>query len=344
MKGISRLFVLGMAISATAASAQPPDTFLPPIATLAARLASAPHFTLSNGLLTVVIYPPGDGSFYSGTRFDHAGTIGSLKLNGQEFYGPWFSAIAPGVKDYLWVGSGVLAGRASSTMGPAEEFDPVGFDQATPGGTFLLPGVGLLTRPDDKPYNHFAPYAQANGSDARTMTSNGNGVTFTHTVSGAGFGYVYNKTLTMVPGKPQLIISHILRNTGSKPIVSSVYDHNFITLNPGQGDMRVTLPFAPPQPTAQQRLAVSGNTVSWPQPLAEGQTGSMTMSDNPKPYDFTVTDKKNGAAVRAQADVPASQYKLWSIKTVMAVEPYVALDIAPGAEQRWSYTYTYTAP
>ena len=69
----------------------------------------------------------------------------------------------------------------------------------------------------------------------------------------------------------------------------------------------------------------------------------MTMSTAPQPYDFTVTDTKTGASIRAQADVPASQYKLWSIKTVMAVEPYVAIDVPPGGEQRWTYTYTYSA-
>lgn len=338
MTRISRLLTLGAAALATPALGQAPTT---PAATL---LQSATKLTLGNGQITAVIYPPGDNAFYRGTRFDHAGVIGSLKLNGHEFYGPWFSATAPDVRDYNWVGTEVVTGPASSTMGPAEEFDPVGFEAAAPGGTFLLPGVGLLTRPDDKPYNHFAAYARANGSEARTVSSNGNSVSFTHTVSGGGFGYSYTKTLTLVPGKPQLVISHVLRNTGTKAIVSSVYDHNFITMNPGQADMAVTLPFAPPQATAQQRLAVSGSTISWPQALAEKQTGSMTMSETPQTYDFTTTDKKSGASIRAQADVPASQYKLWSIKTVMAVEPYVAINVAPGAEQRWSYTYTYSAP
>lgn len=336
MKRVSGLFALGVAAMAPAA-AQAPTT---PAATL---LQAATKLTLSNGLITAILFPPGDNAFYRGTRFDHAGVIGSLKLNGQEFYGPWFSATAPDVRDFSWTDAGVVTGPASSTMGPAEEFDPVGFDAAAPGGTFLLPGVGLLIRPDDKPYNHFAAYARADGSDQRSVSTNGNSASFTHAVSGSGFGYVYTKTLTLVPGKPQLIISHVLRNTGSKPIASSVYDHNFIIMNPGQADMRVTLPFAPPQPTPQQRLAVTGNTISWPSPLAERQTGAMTMSETPQPYDFTTSDTRTGASVRAQADVPASQYKLWSIKTVMAVEPYVAIAVAPGAEQRWSYTYTYSA-
>ena len=310
----------------------------------AALLKSAAHLTLSNGVITAIVYPPGDNEFYHGTRFDHAGVIGSLKLKGQEFYGPWFDATQPDVPDFRWIDGHVVTGKASSTMGPAEEFDPVGFDAAAPGGTFLLPGVGLLLRPDDKPYNHFTPYERAPSSDARSMTSNGNSVIITHTVSGGGFGYAYTKTLTLVPGRPQLIISHVLRNTGRKPIVTSVYDHNFITLDPGNGDMTVAMPFSPPQPPATSRLKVEGNTISWPQALEERQSGAMTMSETPQLYDFTVTDSKTGASFRAQADVPASQYKLWSIKTVMAVEPYAALNVAPGSEKRWSYTYTYSVP
>jgi hypothetical protein len=26
------------------------------------------------------------------------------------------------------------------------------------------------------------------------------------------------------------------------------------------------------------------------------------------------------------------------------VEPYIAIELAPGAEKRWAYTYTFTAP
>jgi hypothetical protein len=334
MKRISGLVALGVA-------AMTPVLAQTPAATL---LQSSPKLTLSNGQITAIIYPPGDNAFYRGTRFDHAGVVGSLKLGGTEFYGPWFSATAPDVRDFIWADGKVVTGPASSTMGPVEEFDPVGFDAAAPGGTFLLPGVGLLTRPDDKPYNHFTPYARSNGSDSRTTTSNGNSVTMTHAVSGSGFGYVYTKTLTLVPGKPQLTIAHTLRNTGTKPITSSVYDHNFITLNPGQADMKVTLPYAPGALAATTRLKADGNTITWPQALEERQSGYNIFEEKPHPYDFTVTDNRTGASVHAQADVPSTQYRLWSIKTVMSVEPYAAINVAPGAEQRWTYTYTYGAP
>ncbi len=332
LQGAGAVAALGL-LRAQAPAAQP----------AALRLAQAAHNILSNGLITATLYPPGDAGFYQGTRFDHAGVIGSLKLKGQEFYGPWFEAMAPDIRDFAWIDGQVHTGIASSTMGPAEEFDPVGYDDAAPGGIFLTPGVGLLIRPDDKPYDHFRHYERAHGSDSRSMTANDSSAAMRHAVSGGGFGTDYTKTVTLPPGRPQLVIAHVLRNTGTKPIVTSVYDHNFVILNPGQGDMRVTLPFAPPQPPPQSRLAVEGNTIAWPQPLAERQTGAMTMSTTPQPYDFTVTDTKTGPSIRAQADVPASQYKLWSIKTVMAVEPYVAIDVPPGGAQRWTYTYTYAA-
>jgi hypothetical protein len=35
---------------------------------------------------------------------------------------------------------------------------------------------------------------------------------------------------------------------------------------------------------------------------------------------------------------------IWSIRSVMAVEPYIDIDLAPGAVKRWTYTYRYQAP
>ena len=61
-------------------------------------------------------------------------------------------------------------------------------------------------------------------------------------------------------------------------------------------------------------------------------------------YDIKVEDTKTGAGVRIMGDQPLVKLNLWSIKSAMAVEPYVGLELAPGATRRWSYTYTYKAP
>jgi hypothetical protein len=33
-----------------------------------------------------------------------------------------------------------------------------------------------------------------------------------------GYGYIYHKVIRLVPGKPQMVIEHRLKNTGKKPI------------------------------------------------------------------------------------------------------------------------------
>jgi len=40
-------------------------------------------------------------------------------------------------------------------------------------------------------------------------------------------------------------------------------------------------------------------------------------------------------------DRPLSRLALWSIRTVLALEPFLALNIEPGAEYTWEYTYRY---
>jgi hypothetical protein len=40
-------------------------------------------------------------------------------------------------------------------------------------------------------------------------------------------------------------------------------------------------------------------------------------------------------------DRPLEREALWSIRSVLAMEPFVAMSIQPGREFKWKYTYTY---
>jgi hypothetical protein len=75
---------------------QPPPATSAPVSVL---LTSSPVVTISNGQITAkVARIDAARGFYNGTRFDQAGVITSLTLNGKEFYGPWFARaeILPG--------------------------------------------------------------------------------------------------------------------------------------------------------------------------------------------------------------------------------------------------------
>src|SRR5207253_2127695 len=70
-----------------------------------------------------------------------------------------------------------------------------------------------------------------------------------------GYSYVYRKVIRLLPGKPQMVIEHSLKNTGKNPIQSTVYNHNFLVLdNEGPSeDFTITVPFrieSPRPPTA----------------------------------------------------------------------------------------------
>jgi len=58
-------------------------------------------------------------------------------------------------------------------------------------------------------------------------------------------------------------------------------------------------------------------------------------------YRFTIENRKAGAGVEMIGDRPLNRLALWSIRTVLALEPFLELNIAPGAEYTWENTYRY---
>ena len=340
------LALLG-ALLTTAALAQPVQ---PPPATSAPvedLLAASPMIAIGNGLIAAHIARiDAAHGFYNGTRFDQAGVVTSLILGGKEFYGPWFERTAPQVLDYTYIGDTIVAGPDSAISGPVEEFAPLDF-VARP-GPFVKIGVGILYQPDMQPYDHYRHYRILDAGQ-RTVKITKTSVSFSQSLSSNGYGYVYTKTLQLVPGKPQLIISHSLRSTGSKSISTTVYDHNFLRLKPGNGGIRIKFPFAlaAVNPPAADLIRIQGNTLTYTRPMASKERISFPVAgfgNSAKDYNFQIEDTKTGAAVRVQGDQPLGRVNIFSIDHVQSVEPYIAINLASGAQKRWTYSYTVTAP
>lgn len=335
------LVLMLLATAAVAQPVQPPPAQSWPVVD---ALKAAPYLTISNGRITARITPPDLArGFYRGTRFDQAGVITSLKVGSQEFYGPWFDRTAPEVLDYTYTADGMVAGPDSAISGPPEEFAPLGFE-AKP-GLFVKIGVGVLRQPDDKPYDHYRHYEIVDGGKRITRTTR-NSVTFTQILSGAGYGYAYEKTLRLTPGQPQLLIEHVLRNTGDKTITTTVYDHNFLRLAPDKG-VTVTFPFAlaPAAPPPVDAVRIEGNTWTYLRAFADKERLSLALTGygaTAGDYDFTIATP-GGAGVRVTGDHPLVRVNTYSIDRTVAIEPMIAVDVAPGAEMRWTYTYDYKA-
>ena len=81
--------------------------------------------------------------------------------------------------------------------------------------------------------------------------------------------------------------------------------------------------------------------------LADRESVSFHISgfgESQKDYDIRVGNAKTGAGMRVTADQPLTKINVWSIRSVMAVEPYIAIDLKPGAAKQWTYFYSYNAP
>jgi hypothetical protein len=339
---------LAGALLATAALAQPVQPTPTVSAPVSDLLAAAPQIDIGNGQITARIAAPDPAKgFYRGTRFDQAGVITSLKLNGREFYGPWFDRTAPEVLDYAYDAAGaVVAGPDSATSGPVEEFAPLDFTPA-PNSRFIKIGVGLLAQPDDKPYDHYRHYRIIDGGKRQTRITK-TSIAFTQALESAAISYVYEKTLRLVPGKPQLVIEHRLKNTGTKPIITSVYDHNFLRLVPSDAGIQVTFPFpiAAATPPAVDLMRIRDNALTYLRPMAFKERISFPITGfgpTAADYDIKIMDTKSRAGVTITGDQPLTKVNVFSIDKVQSVEPYIAIELAPGAEKRWTYTYIFKA-
>jgi len=185
----------------------------------------------------------------------------------------------------------------------------------------------------------------------RTFKASRNGARFTQDLDdpASGYGYTYVKTVTLVPSKAQMTITHVLKNTGKKDIVTTVYCHNFLTLSPGSEHMAITAPFvwSAEKPLQPELVKLDGKTIRYIAPIPKGVTTISLMNgfaDRISDYDFTVTNSKTGFGQRIRADQPVAKINMWSISTTYSLEPYIAISLKPGESKRWTYTYDFFGP
>jgi hypothetical protein len=313
-----------------------------------------PQAEITNGLLRANFYlPDPEKGYYRGTRFDWSGVINSLEYKGHQYYGPWFTKTDPKVIDFVFDGTDIVAGPCSATMGPVEEFSSdekaLGYDEAKAGGTFIKIGVGVLRKPDTSDYNPYHLYDIVDSGKWKVRTE-GDSVEFTQELAdpSSGYAYAYTKAVRLVNGKPEMVLEHSLRNTGRRPIDTSVYDHNFLVLDkqPIGPDFSIALPYdiKTEHPPDKGLAEVRGNRLVYLKALEGKDTVAASFSgfgNTPADYSITIENRKVGAGMNVTADRPLSQESLWSIRSVLAMEPFIHMIVEPGKQFTWSYTYSY---
>ncbi|MEO8070674.1 MAG: hypothetical protein ABI652_04685 [Acidobacteriota bacterium] len=314
-----------------------------------------PSVKIANGGVTATVYlPDAAAGFYRGTRFDWSGVIGRLDYRGHTFYAPWFTKFDATVRDFVNDGSDIIAGPQSAITGPVEEFTAAGqgfgYAEAAPGGTFVKIGVGVLRKPaDGSPYSAFTSYEVVDPG-RWTVDTHPDSVVFTHEVihAASGVGYLYTKTIRLTADRPVLVMSHRLVNRGAHTICSTVYNHNFLVLDgqPPGPDFVITAPFdlQTPRPLDAASASIIGKQFTYAKPLVDRDrvsTDFLGYGATAADYRLTIENRKVGAGVEIAGDRPLTKLTLWSIRSVLALEPFLTMTVDPGKEFTWEYTYRY---
>lgn len=299
--------------------------------------ADHPSAPLTNELIEAHVYlPDPENGYYRGTRFDWSGAIHSLEYAGHQYFGEWQESDDPYLHDRI--------------TGPVEEYRTnnkgLGYDDG--GERFLRIGVGVVEKPEEDDYRWRHSYKVVDPGEW-TIRRGANWIQFTQDVAEPtlGYGYRLTKRLTLTPGLPELVIDHILENTGRKTIETNVYNHNFFVIDnqPTGPDFTVEFPFELTSDREMQGYAsVSGRRLRYEKQIPPGESiftllgGFGATSDD---HVFTIENHTVMAGVRVSTDRPLARLQFWSPRTTLCPEPFIDLKIAPGQADRWAIRYEF---
>lgn len=301
-----------------------------------------PKTEITNGLIQAeLMLPDAQHGSYQGTRFDWSGVISSLRYKDHQYFAQWYEHHDPKIHDAI--------------TGPVEEFrsndSGLGYDEAPVGGTFVRMGIGTVRKPEEKAYRPYDTY-EIIDPGKWTIRKHKDRIEFEQRLrSDEGYAYVYTKSVRLVKRRPQLLLEHSLKNTGTKTIDTTQYNHNFFVIDHEVvgPDLVAKFVFAPVATRGfKDRAEIVGDEIHFPRDI-EGKNGvfsELTGShDDVKDYDFKVENLQAGAGVHFTSDQPLLKVNFWAISTVAAIEPYIHLKIEPGNEAHWTIRYDfYTFP
>ena len=269
-------------------------TLLLLVLSLAAIAADYPEAQISNGILQVkLLLPDAQNGYYRGTRFDWSGAISSLQFKGHEYFGKWFDRYDPKIHDAI--------------QGPVEEFLTngmgLGYEEVKTGESFVKIGVGAVRKPEERAFRQFNTY---------DITDNGK-----WTIERAPITWSSRRNSPTPMATPtcirrpsgwprashEMVLEHSLKNTGKKPISTSVYEHNFYMLDhqPAGPDYSVRFPFeVHPQADLQGAAESRGKEFTYLKELPDRQSVYTAMDgfgDTPLDYDIRVENRIKSRAI-----------------------------------------------
>lgn len=304
-----------------------------------AHASDHPSVVLSNGVVSLRSYlPGGTNSHYRGVRFVRCSMTDETIAGQTRFYGRLFSGAHKPDDN-------------AHACGMAEEFDidaPPGFADAEPGGNFLKIGVGVLSKPDGRPYDFGRKYPVVDPGVWSMETHGSTGVVYRHSVKtpDGKLGATYTHALLLGEGSGSLVIRRSLKNIGTDVLATRHYMHHFISVDgaPVTGAYSIHYPFQPAAATAvPDEMEINGATVGFtktPRGWIRLGLGNFEGAENR----FTVRHDEIRAGIETHTDRPVVDACVFATPGVVCPEMFSDIRVAPGETRTWTTAVKFLLP
>ncbi len=286
---------------------------------------------LENETIRLDIEEPGEG--YVGSRFDWTGKTTQITFQGRHTF------CTEETTD--------PARRHDGGRGLFNEFGidaPLGYEDCPVGDVFLKPGVGLLTRLSEEPYDFFRPYPVTPGTtgwevggptvrfEFHAATPRGHDVTLLKEIALDGSGFS---------------IDYALTNRGDSALATNEYVHNFLALDrePLGPGYRLACSFSLPTAGFSESLnpggvvALGDDHVSWAGAPASPFYFGGLRPDTEDTVSWRLEHTERRLTIEESVDFAVQRFALWGTGHVVSPELFKKIEVPAGGTARWSRSY-----
>lgn len=286
--------------------------------------------TLGDTSVTVAL-PDAQRGYYRSTRFVWGGMVTQVHWRGHTYF-----TELKRPHDPL---------RHDGASGGAEEFGidngGLGYDQAKPGEKFAKIGVGGLQRIDDQKYQFNGPYPLVEVAPW-VVTNAPQATTFVQDYR-LNADWAWHYTITVRVLDNGFALERQLENRGQHAIVTDHYNHHMFAVDdlPIDASWTLRLPSdtVANRPTPAYHMADGFLTLT--APIGNTLWTDFSWSGKRATTDLTLTCGTARTAITISTDKAPSKFVLYAEQTAICPEPFVAIDLAPGADMKWTTTYRF---
>ena len=285
---------------------------------------------LSNKILELEIQKPGE--CYQNARFDWTGRITQISFKGMTFCTD--ETLNPEKQNIL--------GRGFYNEFGIDE--PVGYSDCAVGDKFPKIGIGLLVRDIPGPYDFYKPYEIEPAEFS--FSSDWNSATFISQIKPyRGYGYKLTKRIEIDGGS--FTVKYSLQNTGTEPIVTNEYVHNFLSINnnPIDENYVLKLPFRPLKKNFGEFVSpgnvitLGKNFITWKENPSDQFFISNLEQEKYTKTSWTLEHLKEKVGIKEFVNFQILRINLWGSKHVVSPEIFYPINLLPNQIATWERYY-----